>query len=133
MSNGQNSNNLAAKGAFRSLDHVQHYDRTCLSTHLPEASAKKNRSIRAQKHNDPAAPYREAGSYVQASKGPLTPLSALPSWPREAQPCRRPSHPLQRRLWMHQRLRSKPYLQSTRLHSSTSCASRIPSSALKNN
>src|SRR3546814_19068322 len=74
-----------------------HYDRTCLSTHLPEASAKKNRSIRSQKHNAPAAPYREAGSYVQASKGTLRPLSALPSWPREAQRCSRPSQKLQRR------------------------------------
>src|SRR3546814_18223604 len=92
------------RGASRSLDHMRHYDRTCLSTHLPEASAKKHRSIRAQKHNDPAAPYREAGSYVQASKGTLRPLSALPSWLREAPPCRRPSQQLQRRLWMHPRL-----------------------------
>src|SRR3546814_2513590 len=84
------------RGASRSLDHMRHYGRTCLSTHLPEASAKKHRSIRAQKHNDPAAPYREAGSYVQASKGTLRPLSALPSWLREAQPCRRPSQQLQR-------------------------------------
>src|SRR3546814_15825462 len=76
------------RGASRSLDHMRHYDRTCLSTHLPEASDKKHRSIRAQKHNDPAAPYREAGSDVQASKGTLRPLSALPSWLRAAQPCR---------------------------------------------